>query len=73
MVEISSQTTFSATRPRLLFTGSFVRTADRVQYDVSPDGEHFVMLNPGEHDQPATQISVLLNWSQELLERVPVD
>ena len=35
--------------------------------DVSPDGEHFLMVKPGE-----AQVNVVLSWFQELTERVPV-
>ena len=49
-------------------------------YDISPDGQQFLMLKeraaPGsDADDPfagLTQIHVVQNWFQELLERVPV-
>ena len=72
-VEISPQPVFSASRQRLLFTGDFARSANRVDYDVSPDGESFVMLNSGEEDRAATQISLLLNWHEELKRLVPTN
>jgi hypothetical protein len=54
-------TAYMAPEQARLFTGSFARDANRVNYDISPDGERFVMLNPGEQDLPATQISILQN------------
>jgi hypothetical protein len=30
------------------------------------------MIKPGEQDAGATQINVVLNWHQELLQKVPV-
>jgi serine/threonine-protein kinase len=71
-VAVSTQPTFTASRPRLLFTGPFVRTVGRINYDVSPDGESFVMLDAGEESGGATKINVLLNWYEELTRRVPV-
>jgi len=73
-VQVGTGASFSASRPKVLFTGRFARarTADRINYDVSPDGEHFVMLNSGEEDRAVTQVSVLLNWFEELKQRAPV-
>jgi hypothetical protein len=73
VVQIYTRSAFSATRPRLLFTVSFARDVNRVNYDISPDGERFVMLNPGEQDLPATQISILQNWFDELKRIVPTN
>jgi hypothetical protein len=56
---------------RLLFTGPFTRTAGRINYDISPDGESFVMLDSGELSGAATQVNVLLNWFEELKQLVP--
>ena len=41
----------------------------RPEYDVSPDGERFVMIRPP--DRSAARIHVILNWSEELKRRVP--
>ena len=40
-------------------------------YDVAPDGRRLLMVwQPGA---TVTQIEVVQNWTQELLERIPVD
>jgi len=71
MVELNTQSRLNATKPRPLFDGAFVRTTGRVSYDVSPDGQHFVMLNEHEGNaSSATQINVVLNWFEELKRRV---
>ena len=45
----------------------------RANYDVSPDGQRFLMLRPSEQTGAApTQINVVLNWFEELKRRVPV-
>jgi dipeptidyl aminopeptidase/acylaminoacyl peptidase len=64
---------FSAGVPRLLFEGHYqysgLVTSD---YDVSPDGQRFLMVQPGGPEQTPTQIRVVLNWFTELQQRVPV-
>ncbi len=72
-VEITTEPTFSASTPRLLFEGSFLRSAGfPAFYDVTPDGQRFVMLQQVGPDSGATQINVVLNWFEELKQRVPV-
>jgi len=71
VVEVKTQPTFNAGRPRLQFTGSFLRTPNRINYDVSPDGETFVMVDASEENGAATQVNVLLNWFEEVKRLVP--
>ena len=47
----------------------WVRT-DRAHYDVGADGR-FLMLEMPDERQGITQINVILNWFEELKERVP--
>jgi eukaryotic-like serine/threonine-protein kinase len=72
-VEITTQPTFSAATP----TELFVRTLNlpdtgSPDYDVSPDGQRFLMLREAPHDLPPLQLNVVLNWFEELKERVPL-
>jgi hypothetical protein len=40
--------------------------------DVSPDGQRFLMLKPTSAQEAVpTQINVVLNWFEELRQRVP--
>jgi hypothetical protein len=45
-------------------------------FDITPDGERFVMIYPAEladrEALPRARIDVVLNWQQELISRVPV-
>jgi len=45
-------------------------------YDMSPDGERLLMVfsaDQPDSDEPARpQINIVLNWFEELKERVPV-
>jgi hypothetical protein len=41
-------------------------------YDVTPDGERFLMLKPVATEAAPTQINVVLNWFEELKQKAPV-
>jgi Tol biopolymer transport system component len=53
--------------------GPYLPTSATIQnYDVSLDGQRFLMLKPTEQSQAApTQINVVQNWFEELKRRVP--
>ena len=74
-VDISTEGEFVAGKPRQLFEGSYALAGGgyvRANYDVSPDGQRFLMLKPVQHKPaPLTQINVVLNWSDELKRLVP--
>jgi eukaryotic-like serine/threonine-protein kinase len=73
-VEITTQPRFSAGKPKVLFAGQFQPSPSPVpnaNYDVSPDGQRFLMLKLGGQDQAPTQINVVLNWFEELRQKVP--
>ncbi len=40
-----------------------------MSYDVTSDGE-FLIIEPGFSDSPPTQLNVVLNWLQEVRQRV---
>ena len=39
-------------------------------YDISPQGDFFILIEE-EETQPAAQINVVLNWFEELKQLVP--
>jgi serine/threonine-protein kinase len=64
---------FSAGVPRLLFEGHYQFSGlVSSDYDVSPDGQRFLMVQSSGPEQNPTQIRVVLNWFTELQQRVPV-
>jgi serine/threonine-protein kinase len=70
-VDVTTQPALSAGKPRMLFKGPYQAGASS-NYDVSPDGQRFLMLKPVESAQSApTQINVVLNWFEELKQKVP--
>jgi Tol biopolymer transport system component len=72
-VDIVTQPSFAAGKPHILFEGPYVPTPLTFpNYDVSPDGQRFLMLKPSESAQAApTQINVVLNWFEELKQKAP--
>jgi Tol biopolymer transport system component/predicted Ser/Thr protein kinase len=72
-VDVSSNPSFAAGKPRMLFEGKYEGAPVPVaNFDVSPDGQRFLMLKPAEQEQAApTQINVVLNWFEELKQKVP--
>jgi Tol biopolymer transport system component len=72
-VDIATQASFVAGKPRMLFEGLYVPPPVPIQnYDVSPDGQRFLMLkSTGSTEAAPTQINVVLNWFEELKRRVP--
>ena len=72
-VEIATRTGFAADKPRMLFEGRYqLSPLTASNYDVSSDGQRFLMLKPSEPTGAAvTQINVVLNWFEELKRRVP--
>jgi serine/threonine-protein kinase len=74
-VDIATQPGFAVGKPRMLFEGGYVPTPYTFpNYDVSSDGQRFLMLKPVEAgDAAPTQIIVVLNWFEELKRRVPTE
>jgi serine/threonine-protein kinase len=73
-VEVTTQPIFSPGTPKVLFEGQYqlLPLISTPNYDVAPDGQRFLMLKPTEQEQAATtQINVVLNWFEELKQKVP--
>ena len=76
VVDVSTDEGFSRGRPRVLFDPSLldvaIGTYNGRTYDVSADGR-FLLTTMGQNEpEPATEINIILNWFEELKERVPV-
>ncbi len=61
--------TLSFEVPRVLFEGNYLNIRG-VEYDVSPDGQRFLLLKPIEDSSPRTQLNVVTNWFDELKSKV---
>ena len=67
-VDYTGQPEFSAGKPRMLFEGPYVPSPRSLaDYDVSSDGQRFLMLKNAE--QKPGEISVVLNWTAELKQK----
>ena len=77
-VPVQTTPTFAPGNAELALEGRY-ETSGRVrQHQISPDGTRFLRIKPGAGtttDDPLAglvRIYVVQNWTQELLERVPV-
>jgi hypothetical protein len=73
-LDVTTQPTFSAGKPKMLFERKYF-TSDfplvGTAYDVSADGQRFLMVKDTEQALAVTQINVVLNWFEELKQKVP--
>ena len=76
-VPVEVGTDFTAGRPEVAAQGTlFAPGVTERFYDVSPDGDRFLVITDVDTEAAETAralITVVLNWTQELLERVPVN
>jgi len=60
---------FAAQKPEVMFEGNFVNVQG-IEYDVAPDGAHFIMVQADEAKSP-TELNVIVNWLEELKGQIP--
>jgi serine/threonine-protein kinase len=70
-VPIAMRPTFTPGKPGTLFEKPYRRSGATPNYDVSPDGQRFLMVKDSEQATAVTQITVVLNWFEELKRKVP--
>ena len=77
-IDIATEPAFSfGTEQALGMRGFLYAFGPTRPYDITPDGQRFLMIFPADladsvTETPAEQINVVLNWFEELKERVPV-
>jgi len=69
VVGIKTEPTFAAGSPVVLFRGRYTTSGAVVNYDISPDGQRFLMIKAVGGS--TGQINVVLNWFEELKRLVP--
>jgi len=69
-VPVDTGSTFSAGKPARLFELERSVRAD-VSYDADATGGRFVMLKTSADEQASPRLNVVLNWTDELMRRVP--
>jgi serine/threonine-protein kinase len=82
-VTVKADPTFSLETPRILFRGTYVSSGIDVRapeesnpWDISPDGKRFLMMKEAGTSMSTEggprKINIVVNWFEELKQRVPV-
>jgi serine/threonine protein kinase len=82
-VEVETGPTFKRGNPKILFQGTYLsNTMQKVvltPWDIHPNGKKFLMIKPPASTgaaptaaSPQPKINIVLNWFEELKQRVPV-
>ena len=75
-VPVQTSPTFSAGNPKKVFEARYLVPNNARTYDVSADGQRFLMIKSvaeaRDAGAPPPSIVVVLNWFEELKQRVPV-
>jgi hypothetical protein len=81
-VSVKTSPTFIFETPRTLFQGTYVSSAnspgsrDFGTWDISPDGKQFLMIKEPTSAESASRgarkINIVLNWIEELKQKMPV-
>ena len=71
-VEVETEPSFRLSKPKMLFEGRYEGDGwlGYANYDVTPDGQRFLMIRKEEEPAP-TRIRVVPNWAEELKAKVP--
>jgi Tol biopolymer transport system component len=76
-IAVETKPVFNPGTPRTLFHTNFV-SGTGMQWDISPDGKRFLMMkSPASGEVPTAaaprpKINIVVNWFEELKQRVPV-
>jgi eukaryotic-like serine/threonine-protein kinase len=73
-VSIQAGPTFAAGNPQVVFEGAYLAPQAGRTYDVSPDGQRFLMIKEAASTDATSvphEIVVVLNWTEELKRLVP--
>jgi hypothetical protein len=69
VVDVSGNVDLTLSQPRQLFDQRYVfQNISLANYDVSPDGQQFVMV---KDETGSGRLNVVLNWTEELKRLVP--
>jgi Tol biopolymer transport system component len=71
VVSISTEPEFVAGTPRVVFEGPYINVAG-LSYDVAPDGQRFLVLQPQYDDSQVRELHVVTNWFEELKQLAPL-
>jgi serine/threonine-protein kinase len=69
-VDITLGPEIVASAPKLLFQGPYINVAG-YDWDISPDGKRFLVIENPQQDKPQTELAVITNLFDLLQERLP--
>jgi len=75
-VDVQTGPDFHAGHPRALFSlhPMIARAFESKQtWDVTPDGERFLVINAPDNEETGVKMQAVVNWFEELRRRVPVE
>jgi serine/threonine-protein kinase len=67
-VDVKARPALAVGKPRQLFEGDF--RLSHHDYGLLPDGRHFIMIQSVEGKRPQAELHVVVNWSDELKQRL---
>jgi eukaryotic-like serine/threonine-protein kinase len=71
-VDVDTTAGFRTSGPRIILERSYFEPIGQRNYDVSSDGQRFLMIKPTTGPEGArAQVVVVLDWTEELKRRVP--
>ena len=70
-IPVETSPAFKAGTPHMLFEGPFFEGEH--DYAVTPDGKGFIFIRDGQPASGPGELKVVLNWSDELKRRLPVN
>ncbi|MBN2318593.1 MAG: serine/threonine-protein kinase [Acidobacteria bacterium] len=74
-VPVETEGSFTFGTPEELFNGNYLSPYRGTQYSVSEDGQRFLMIksaDPEEGSAAPNKINIIVNWIEELKQKVPV-
>ena len=80
IVEASTSPTLTVSKPKVLWAGHYSHGTSSScgapgptssNYDVTPDGQRFIMIHDEDQDAVPTTVNVVLGWATELKRLVP--
>ncbi len=72
-VSIDTDPSFTAGNPDVVFEGPYFGAGGGRSYDVSPDGERFLMIKDVGGSAATPQIIIVENWLEELKRLAPTE
>jgi eukaryotic-like serine/threonine-protein kinase len=70
-VSIETKPVFKAGQPRMLFEGPFFASGH--DFAVTPDGRGFILIRESDSQSGPNELHIVLNWLEELKQRVPAN